>query len=477
MSARRAVQRIRPVRAVLAAFSATALALAGPAIGRLGPWSPPVAVAVDDSCAIVQIAIAYNDPSGANAPYYRMLEDGPAIFVDSAHGIFANDVCWYPLTDIGEGAHSPGVWSFGGAGEVGYAPVQDFNGEATYQYNFTGPYGQSNNATITMTVVPVNDEPGLASKDGCNSISVNEDFGPVQTCAFFGTRGGGGTEESQLLTGHASTDHPELFSAGPTLVGTGTTGGIDYLVSFTTAPNANGTAVVTLWVTDNGGTANGGVDTSKGRKISVTIVPVDDPPNAVNDAYATAFGQALVVPSGSGVLHNDTDVDGPAMSASKVSGPGHGVVLLQSDGSFIYTPTAGFSGKDSFTYRATSAALSDSATVSLTVAAPGATVPPTAPPAAASSVPGASPIVGVSPPATSPAAGESVAASLAPEITAAVASPTTSPAASAAPVMTTGGGSDLTPWLILLLVVITLVVGGNVAYARYLRSRRAPPPK
>ena len=461
MSARRTLPRSHPLRAVLAALGGTALALAGPAFGRLGPWSPPVAVAIDDACGFVNQPIAYGDS-------YSMLEDGPDLHV-AQYGFLANDVCWYPTTAISPFSGSGGSWQIGN-GDFIFSPYSDFFGAAAMHYTFTGPLGESNPATITVNVASVNDAPAIGG--GCSVIQVFEDSGAYPAgCTFSATAGGGIFEMSQQMTGHASTNHPELFSSGPALPGSQVLAAFTGNVAFTPAANANGSATILAWVTDSGGTANGGVDASSKVPITVTIIPVDDPPNAVNDSYATAFGHALAIPAGSGVLHNDSDIDGPALSASKVSGPSHGVVSLQSDGSFTYTPTAGFSGKDTFDYKTTSGSLSDNATATITVAAPGATVPPTTPPAAASSVAGPSPTA-----AASPAAGESLAASLAPEISAPVASPSASPVASPAPVVTTGGGSDFTPWLILLVVVIVLVVGGNVAYAQYLRSRRAGPP-
>ena len=51
-----------------------------------------------------------------------------------------------------------------------------------------------------------------------------------------------------------------------------------------------------------------------------------------------------------GVLANDTDADGESLTAILVSGPAHGTVSLQPNGGFTYTPAAGFSGTDAFTY-------------------------------------------------------------------------------------------------------------------------------
>src|SRR5262249_55247264 len=67
-----------------------------------------------------------------------------------------------------------------------------------------------------------------------------------------------------------------------------------------------------------------------------------------------------------GVLGNDSDVDGDALRAALVSGPAHGALTLNADGSFTYTPAAGFRGTDSFTYRASDGSAEDLATVTIT---------------------------------------------------------------------------------------------------------------
>ncbi|MBY0461322.1 MAG: cadherin-like domain-containing protein [Gemmataceae bacterium] len=50
------------------------------------------------------------------------------------------------------------------------------------------------------------------------------------------------------------------------------------------------------------------------------------------------------------MLANDADPDGGALSAVLVTGPGHGSLSLAADGSFVYTPVAGYVGTDTFTY-------------------------------------------------------------------------------------------------------------------------------
>jgi hypothetical protein len=93
------------------------------------------------------------------------------------------------------------------------------------------------------------------------------------------------------------------------------------------------------------------------------------PPVANGDVYTTNVGTPLTV-AAPGVLANDTDPDGNAVSAELTTTPSHGTVTLGSGGGFTYTPAAGYSGPDSFTYTASDGtATSAPATVAVTVSA------------------------------------------------------------------------------------------------------------
>src|SRR5207245_623958 len=68
---------------------------------------------------------------------------------------------------------------------------------------------------------------------------------------------------------------------------------------------------------------------------------------------------------------NDTDVDADTtLTAMVVTGPAHGTLTLNADGSFTYTPAANYNGSDSFTYKANDGIVdSNAATVTITIAA------------------------------------------------------------------------------------------------------------
>jgi Bacterial Ig domain/Dockerin type I domain len=97
----------------------------------------------------------------------------------------------------------------------------------------------------------------------------------------------------------------------------------------------------------------------------VDVPPPSNRPNALNDIHQTYEDTPLMV-NGSGILANDT-AGGPLI-ARLVREPAHGVLTLQENGDFVYTPEANFSGVDSFTYWAIEGTkVSKTATVTITV--------------------------------------------------------------------------------------------------------------
>ena len=109
-------------------------------------------------------------------------------------------------------------------------------------------------------------------------------------------------------------------------------------------------------------------NTSNTATVSLTVVAT--PPVANNDSYVTLLNTALTI-NAPGVLSNDTDVNGLTLTPTVVTNPTHGTLTLNSNGSFTYTPTTGYTGPDSYTYHDSDgvAASSNVATVSISVSA------------------------------------------------------------------------------------------------------------
>ena len=132
--------------------------------------------------------------------------------------------------------------------------------------------------------------------------------------------------------------------------------------SFIYTPSAGYSGVDTFTYHANDGAADSNLAT-----VSITITPVNNAPLASDDSYNAQLDQALAV-AAPGVLLNDSDVDNDPITAVLDGVPSHGILVLNADGSFTYTPTAGFSGGDTFTYH-TNDGVNDSniATVQITV--------------------------------------------------------------------------------------------------------------
>jgi hypothetical protein len=122
--------------------------------------------------------------------------------------------------------------------------------------------------TFTITITPVNDAPTF---NMIANHTVSEDAGPQAVTGGLTNASAGPNECGQKLTLTVTNDHNALFSVQPSIdLNTGT-------LTYTSAPNANGSATVTVKLQDDGGTANGGVDQTT-RTLTITVTPVDDAP-------------------------------------------------------------------------------------------------------------------------------------------------------------------------------------------------------
>jgi Ca2+-binding RTX toxin-like protein len=105
--------------------------------------------------------------------------------------------------------------------------------------------------------------------------------------------------------------------------------------------------------------------------VTITVNEVNVAPVAEDDVFDTLQDEPLTVEA-PGVLANDSDPDGDSLSASLLSGPANGTLTLNGDGSFSYTPNAGFIGMDRFAYEASDLdGLADAAFVSIEVSEAG----------------------------------------------------------------------------------------------------------
>lgn len=218
--------------------------------------------------------------------------------------------------------------------------LQDFNGTANGGVDTSAPQ------TFTITVSSVNDAPSF-TKGGNRTDSEDAGAQIVPTWAT-SISPGPADESAQTLNFTATNDNNALFSAQPAISSTGT-------LTYTPAANANGTATVTVTLKDNGGTANGGVDTSAPQTFTITLTAVNDAPSFTKGAdqtvnedagaqtvnWATAISAGPANELGQTLTFQVTDNTNLALFSA---GP-----AIDASGRLTYTPAADASGTATIT--------------------------------------------------------------------------------------------------------------------------------
>ena len=349
----------------------------------------------------------------ANNDSYSAVQD-QALTV-TAPGVLSNDTSSVgnPLTAIKLTNPTNGTVTLSPNGSFTYTPNAAFAGADSFTYK-ANDGTDSNTATVTITVNPavktiwsaqttpaiINENDGQAVELGVkfrstlngNITGVRFYKGPTNTGVHVGKlwSGSGTLLASVTLAGETASGWQQMNFSTPVAITANTT----YVASYY-APrgrySANGKYFTSgvdnaplraLATGEDGGNgvyrygSGGGFPTNTYNAgnywVDIVFAPAggNRAPLAVNDSYTTNQGTTLTVAS-PGLLTDDTDADGNTLTAIKVTNPAHGTVTVNANGSFTYTPTAGFSGTDTFTYKANDGLVdSNTATVTITVNAP-----------------------------------------------------------------------------------------------------------
>ncbi|MFO0804362.1 MAG: Ig-like domain-containing protein [Gemmataceae bacterium] len=230
------------------------------------------------STPVTQV-VTVTSTAGPNDDFYETNEDVPdagGVFtVSAANGVLKNDPNPAQLVANTTLVAPPakGVVVLAADGGFTYTPAANTNGTDTFDYQWINTVTNAVGvARVTIVVDPVNDAPTATFTP--TSITVLEDSGSYSKSGFavFGP-GGGLDEAGQTLTRTISNNNPSLFTAQPAIDGNGR-------LTFSTAPDANGTATVTVVVTDSGGTFNNVLDQDTATyTFTITITAVNDPPS------------------------------------------------------------------------------------------------------------------------------------------------------------------------------------------------------
>jgi hypothetical protein len=154
-------------------------------------------------------------------------------------------------------------------------PAANYNGAVSFTWNGSvGDNYAASDASVNITLQPVNDAPTFTL--AADPAAVNEDAG-AQTIPNFATAlDDGDPEATQTLAFQVSNNtNPGLFATAPAIASDGT-------LTYTPETNAHGSAIITVSLTDNGGTANVGVNRSADKTFTITVNPVNDAPVVAN---------------------------------------------------------------------------------------------------------------------------------------------------------------------------------------------------
>jgi len=288
---------------------------------------------------------AVNDAPSANNDAYSTSED--TLLTVPANGVLANDsdVEGTTLTTTLVSAPTHGSLTLNADGSLTYQPAPNYTGSDSFTYRASDGLLSSNEATVELTMTSVNDAP----VGNADAYSTSEDT--LLTVVASG-----------VLSNDVDLDSASLMATletNPThgLLTLNTDG------SFTYMPDANYFGSDSFSYKAYDGSLSSEIIT-----VTLSINAVNDSPIAMNDEYTTDEDTVLTVPA-SGVLTNDTDIELYVLSVDTYTQGTHGSVVVQDNGSFVYTPDANYFGSDSFTYSVKDANLgtSNTATVYLTI--------------------------------------------------------------------------------------------------------------
>ena len=284
------------------------------------------------------------------------------------------------------GGNADGVFAINAAtGEITIANTTNLDYETTPAYTLTLTVFDGANTSASVTVVidilnineaPVNAVSGpqtvaedsslVFSSTNGNAISVSDvDVGGgllgVRLTVTNGTLTLGTTANLSFGLGDGLNDRDMIVAGTAADVNAALAG-----LTYSPDANFNGNETLSIQTRDFGNSGAGG-ELLDNDSIAITVTPVNDVPVASNDGYSVDQANSLAV-AANGVITNDSDIDNDPLSVVLVAGPAHGSLVLNPDGSLIYTPDAAYFGADRFTYEINDGTTAGNvATVELTV--------------------------------------------------------------------------------------------------------------
>ncbi|HEY0334824.1 MAG TPA: Ig-like domain-containing protein [Stenotrophomonas sp.] len=214
-------------------------------------------------------------------------------------------------------------------GQFTYSPMAGYHGADSFVVSVSDGQGSATSSTVNLQIEPINQAP-VANDD----IAIVDQGASVMVAV----RTNDSDADGDALTVVAVTQ-----GANGSVVIDGVTGNPLY------TPNAGFVGADTFSYTVSDG--HGATATAM---VAITAVVPNDAPVSVADAITVAEGGTTTLLSGgaTSLLSNDSDADGDPLTAVLVSGPAHGALVLNANGTFSYTHNGSETTQDSFTYHA-----------------------------------------------------------------------------------------------------------------------------
>ncbi|MCA9200306.1 MAG: tandem-95 repeat protein, partial [Planctomycetales bacterium] len=285
----------------------------------------------------------------ANADAYTLVQD-TTLQINATNGVLANDSDEEddPLTAELVTSPANGTLTLNDDGSFTYTPNAGFVGSDSFTYRATDGVFDSNAVTVSLAVTL--DQGNVAPTAVNDAYVVNQ--GNVLTVAA----------ADGVLRNDSDTDGDSLTAFIFTAPANGTVS-LNQDGSFTYTPVSGFSGTDSFTYRANDGNLN-----STAAIVAITVNPVNNRPTSEADRYEVDEDGQLDVDNVNGLLANDADADGDTLTAQLLDGPSNGSLTLNQNGSFTYTPAAGFVGTETFTYRASDGQLlSDTTTVTIVV--------------------------------------------------------------------------------------------------------------
>lgn len=201
-----------------------------------------------------------------------------------------------------------------------YEPNKGYSGKDKFTYTITDGIGGTSSATVSITITKSNHDP----------VAVNDKFKVSEDEKL----------KINILENDYDNDNDSLIIQSITQPSNGTVlKNSNNTLTYKPNVNYNGKDVFTYKINDGHGSTSSAT-------VSITVDPVNDPPEVVDDVIELDEDKEVIIK----VLENDFDVDDDSLEIESITEPSNGSVTINEDNTLTYIPNENYNGEDEFTY-------------------------------------------------------------------------------------------------------------------------------